>query len=442
MISTLRTSILGLSCATLLGGCSSLDVLGVFDKDEVRLDGDRVAVRKTNAETNTVSSDITIALPRAVSNSEWPQFNGNAARSIGHVASPGSLQQAWRVSAGSGSGGRVVASPIVADGRVYTMDAESTVSALDASSGAEIWSVDLTPDSENAIDGFGGGLAAENGRLYVSSGFGFLAALDAASGAEIWKSFMRAPSRSAPAIAGGRVFAVTRENRIFAFDTETGEADWDSSGLEQTAGILGGAGPAATDEVVVAPYSSGELVAYIASSGRTIWEDDLTGIRGAGGVAALTDVTGDPVIADNVVYAASQAGRLVAIDLRGGERVWTRNISSTQAPYVAGNAVFVVSDGGDLYALDRETGDTAWRVPLGGFEDPDDREEPIVWAGPIAAGNRLLLTSSTERLIAVDPTNGIIVAETSLSDGSSLPPIVANGTIYVLTDDADLLAFR
>jgi len=439
MTSMLRTSILALSCIGLLGGCSAFDF---FEDDEVRLSGERLAVRKASVEAATVSGDIAIVLPPAISNTDWPQFNGNAAHSIGHVASSGSLQQAWRVSAGSGSGGRVVSPPIVADGRLYAMDAASTVSAFDASSGAQIWSVNLTPDTENAIDGFGGGLAAENGRLYVSSGFGFLAALDAGSGAEIWKGVMRAPSRSAPAIANGRVYAVTRENRIFAFDAETGEAVWDESGLEQTAGILGGAGPAATDKVVVAPYSSGELVAYLASSGRPIWEDDLTGIRGAGGLAAMTDVTGDPVIADGVVYAASQAGRLVAIDLRDGDRLWTRSIGGTQAPYVAGNAVFFVDDGGDLYALDRQTGDTAWRVSLGGYRDPTDREEPIVWAGPVAAGNRLLLTSSTGRLIAVDPTNGTILVEAALSDGSSLSPVVANGTIYVLTDDADLIAFR
>ncbi len=439
MISTLRTGILALSCFGLLSGCGAFDL---FEDDEVRLSGERIAVRKTSVEAATVSGDIAIALPPAAANTEWAQFNGNATHSIGHVAASGSLQQVWRVSAGSGSGGRVVSPPVVANGLVYATDAASGVSAHDAASGARVWNVNLTPASENAIDGFGGGLAAANGRLYVSSGFGFLAALDAASGTEIWKGAMRAPSRAAPVVAGGRVFAVTRENRTFAFDSESGEAVWDESGLEQTAGILGGAGPAATDRIVVAPYSSGELVAYLAASGRPIWEDDLTGIRGSGGLAALTDVTGDPVIADGVVYAASQAGRLVAIDLRDGERIWTRNIGGTQAPYVAGNALFLVDDGGDLHALDRATGNTAWRVSLGGYRDPDDREEPIVWAGPVAAGNRLLLTSSTGRLISVDPAKGTILAEAALSDGTTQPPVVANGTIYVLTDDADLLAFR
>jgi outer membrane protein assembly factor BamB len=243
-------------------------------------------------------------------------------------------------------------------------------------------------------------------------------------------------------VIGGRVFAVPRENRTFAFDAATGEQAWDRRGLESTAGILGGAGPAATERVVVSPYSSGELTAYLTTTGRAIWEDDLTGIRGSGGLAALNDVAGDPVIADGTVYAASQSGRLVAIDLRDGDRLWTRNVGGAQAPYVAGNALFFVDETGDLYALDRATGETVWRTPLGAFQDPDDREEAIVWTGPILAGGRLLLSSNTERLISVDPKTGQIVAEADIGDPVSTPPVVAGGTIYVLTDDAELVAYR
>lgn len=440
MSHSLRIGLLGLCSAALLSGCGGFDFFG---NDEVRLPGERIPVRQVRADTAAPSAGaMAVRLPPAVANADWPQMNGNATRSIGHVAASGSLQQVWQASVGTGSGGRIVSPPIVSGGRVYAMDAASTITAVNASSGAMVWSVDLTPDTENAIDGFGGGLAAADGRIYATSGFGFLTALDATSGAEVWRSTLRAPSRAAPSVVGGRVFAVTRDNRVFAFDGTTGQEGWNRQGLEQTAGVLGGAAPAATGRVVVAPYSSGELTAYLAESGRPVWEEDLTGIRGAGGIAALNDVAGDPVIVDGVVYAASQSGRLVAIGLQDGDRLWTRNIGGSQAPYVAGNAVFFVDDSGDLHALDRQSGDTAWRVPLGAFEDPDYREDPIVWAGPVAAGGRLLLTSSTGRLVSVDPATGQIIAEAALPDGASVPPVVAGGTIYVLTDDADLIAFR
>ncbi len=439
-----RVAMAAIFAAPLLSACTT--VSDYFADDEVTLSGERIAVRQQKATTTeavtAATSGITVSIPAAVSNTEWTQLNGGANRAIGHVSASGNLTQAWRTSLGGASGGRIVSPPVVAGGRVYALNTAAGVSAVDAASGTIVWQRDLTPAGENPRDGFGGGLAASGGRIYVSSGFGKLFALDAATGEVAWEGALRSPSRAAPVVSNGRVFAVTRENRIFAFDANSGEALWDQRGLEQTAGFLGGAAPAASGEVVVAPYSSGELNAYLATTGRPIWEEDLTGARGSGGLAALNDVTGDPVISDGTVYASSQSGRLVAVSLRNGERIWTRDLAGSQAPYIAGNALFFVTNTGELLALDRSTGDSAWSMELGAFSDPRSREDAIVWGGPILAGGRLLLVSNTRRMISVDPAQGGILGELSLPGASSTAPVVANGTVYVITDDAALVAYR
>ena len=235
---------------------------------------------------------------------------------------------------------------------------------------------------------------------------------------------------------------ITRDNQIIAVNATSGEEIWREQGLDHIAGILGGAAPAATDSVVVAPFSSGELNAYAASSGRVGWIDDLTGSRGSTGLAALTDVSGDPVISDGTVYAASQSGRFVAVDLRSGERLWTRDIGGVQAPYVAGDTVFLVSGEGTLVAVQKETGDVMWATELGAYEDPDDRDDPIIWAGPVLAGGNLLLTSNLGKLVSVNPANGSVSSEVDLPGGAMNAPIVAGGTVYVLTDNATLAAYR
>ena len=193
---------------------------------------------------------------------------------------------------------------------------------------------------------------------------------------------------------------------------------------------------------MVAPFSSGELNAYLVTNGRPIWVDDLTSARGSTGLAVLNNVAGDPVISEGVVYAASQSGRLVAVDLRSGDRVWTRNIGGVQPPYVAGPYLFFVSGQGDLIAMLKTSGKVIWNRPLGAYRDPEDREEPIIWAGPIAAGGRLLLPSDYGRMVVIDPANGGVVSEIDLPGGASNPPIAAGGTVYVLTDDATLAAYR
>lgn len=437
--------LMGLSGVALLSlaGCGALDF---FSNDEPPLSGTRIPVRSaTQGDVLQIeAANATVALPAAVSNADWPQLNGNAARNIGHVAAGGSLSQVWTASVGSGSSsdGRIVSPPIAAGGRIFTMDAGATVAAHDAGSGARIWSVDLTPQGENTIDGFGGGLAHDAGRVFISNGFGQLHALNAGSGEIVWTAPLGAPSRAAPAVAAGRVFAVTRDNRIVAVDASSGEAIWSEQGLDQVAGMLGGAAPVATTDVVVAPFSSGELNAYAAASGQVGWIDDLTGTRGSRGLAVLNDVSGDPVIVDDIVYAASQSGRLVAVELRSGERVWTQSIGGTQPPYIAGGTVFFVSGEGTLVAMQRDDGDVIWTTELGAWRDPDDREDAITWAGPILAGGRLLLVSNLGNLVSVDPTNGKLIGEVPLPGPATIAPIAAGGTVYVLTDDARLAAYR
>lgn len=437
----IRTTLLSCLLPLALGGCGALNW---FDSEDPPLPGERIAVRKASASSVTVDATAeAIALPAPVANSDWPQSNGGPQRDIGHVAAGTSLSRVWtaNVGEGNGSSGRIVSPPIVAKGRVYALDAGATVTAHDASSGARVWSANLTPENENTIDGFGGGLAYANDRVYVSNGFGNLSALNAASGEVLWATPLGAPSRAAPAISGNRVYAVTRDNRIIAVDATSGEVAWVEQGLDQAAGILGGAAPAAMSEAVIAPFSSGELNAYAAGNGRLAWVEDLTGSRGASGLSVLNDVAGDPVISDGVVYAASQSGRLVAINLRNGERAWTRDVGGVQPPYIAGQYLFFVSGQGELIAMRKDSGDVIWVKSLGDYKD-SEREEPIIWAGPVLAGGRLLLVSDLGRLVSVDPTNGNIVSETDLPGGATNAPVVANGTVYVLTDDATLAAYR
>jgi len=435
----------GLSVASLLAlaSCGSLDF---FSDDEVPLSGTRVSVAGADSRTAIVADPggAAVSVPGAQSNASWPQINGNASRSIGHVAAAASLSRAWSVDvgAGSSSSARIVSPPIVAEGRVFALDAGATVAAHDASSGARIWSLDLTPEGENTIDGFGGGVAYDSGRVFVSNGFGNLHAVSSAGGELVWTAALGAPSRAAPVVSGGRVFAVTRDNQIIAVDASSGEIVWREQGLDQVAGILGGAAPAATDTIVVAPFSSGELNAYSARSGRLGWIDDLTGTRGSTGLAALNDVSGDPVISGGTVYAASQSGRFVAVDVSSGERLWTQNIGGVQPPYVAGDTVFLVSGQGTLVAVQKDSGDILWVAELGEYRDPDDREDPIIWAGPILAGGNLLLTSNLGQLVSVNPASGAVTAQVDLPGPTTNAPIAAGGTVYVLTDDAKLAAYR
>lgn len=418
-----------------LSSCGGNTYLG--SNREAILPGERIAVRTTAPSEATAAQPSVIArqiyVPSAQSNADWTQLNGNSSRNAGHVALGQKPTLAWRAIAGRGASGRVLAGPVVSGGRVFTLDGTSIVTAFDADTGKGLWHIDVTPNGERSADGFGGGLAVEGDTLFMTSGFGNIFAFSVSNGQILWSQSLGAPSRAAPSVYAGRVFAITRDNRIMAFNASTGQLDWEQESLEQAAGILGGGAPAAGDNVVIAPFSSGELGAFSASDGRVLWDDDLSERRRGSRISVFNDVAGDPVIAGGTVYASSQAGRFVANDLKTGDRLWTREIAGNNPPYVVGSTVFIVSNRGKALALDSTTGATIWETDLG---------SDALWAGPVLAGGRLIFSAANKRLVGLDPASGNRVEEFILPEGAIAAPAIAGNTLYVLTDAAQLIALR
>ena len=373
---------------------------------------------------------------------DWPQPGGNPAHAMAHPALPERLTPAWDASIGGGSSRytKVTSQPVIAGGRVFAMDGGVQVSALDAASGKRIWRVDLKP-GELRGNAFGGGPAFWKDRLYVATGYAEVLALDPADGKVIWRKNVPAPVHSPPTVADGRVFAVTVDNELNALSTEDGRRLWAHNGIPETAGLLGGASPAVEGEVVIAPYSSGELFALRVENGRAVWSDSLAASRSANAVAGLADIRGRPVIDRGKVFAVSHSGRMAAIDLRSGDRVWEQQIASSHSPWVVGDHVFVLANDSQLVCLTRDEGKVRWASQLRRYEDEKKKSDPIVWAGPVLGGNRLIVLSSQGEAVFVSPYTGELVGQQMMAPGY-LGPVIADNALYLLSDDANLSAYR
>lgn len=431
----IRFAVLGLVGLGLLSGC------GLFDNKKT-LSGERIPIRSQSA--GNVPLEATRApLPEPRSNAEWTQTNGNSAHNMGHLAGPAAPHSAWTRDAGSGSEeGAITGAPIVLNGTVYTMDAASVLTAFDTGSGAERWHVDLQPEGERGTEGFGGGLAAENGTIYATTGFGEVLAIGAASGEVLWRKSFGAPFRAAPGVLNGLLVAVTRDNVGLGLDATTGDLRWRLQGATVDAGLLGGASPALVGPLAILPYASGELVAVEAASGRRLWSALLSGGRKGAARSAITDVSGDPVVVGPYVIAANQSGRMLAIDARNGNRAWTRNIGSEAPIWAAGDTLFVISDEARLMRLSARDGSTLWEAQLPAFRDPKHHKKAIAYSGPVLVAGQLLFTDSRGNLYAYDAQSGVGRTVGSISGGSVTGPVVAGGTVFVLSDGGTLYAFR
>jgi outer membrane protein assembly factor BamB len=416
-----------------------------FEAKKQPLPGERIPVLAldTQLAPDPALADAPITLPRPEVNKDWPQAGGDPDHLMQHPALPASLVQAWKVSVGEGSSRytRVMAPPVVAQGRVYAMDGGASIGGWSAANGAQLWQDDLRPKGDLG-NAFGGGVAFNTNRLFVATGYGRVAALDPASGKVIWEVKVGAPVHSAPTVAEGRVFVITVENELFALDAKDGKQLWEHVGLPQTASLLGGASAAVEGEVVIAPFSSGELDALEVENGLPLWSDNLASARHVDAVAALADIRGRPVVDGDHVFAASHSGRLAAIDLRSGERAWSHEIGSDYSPWLAGDYLYLLTTDQTLLCLARDGGKVRWLRQLPKYENEKKHENPIEWAGPVLGGDRLILVSSDGWAFSVSPYTGKPLGRQQLPGPAYLEPVIAGNTLYVLTDDAELTAFR
>lgn len=393
----------------------------------------------------SVSDDLgPVTLPTPYVNPVWPQQGAYPTHAVQHLRTDGDLEVLWRQTFGEGSSRdrRLNASPVIADGRLYMIDARGDVSAIDAEDGDRLWSVELRGPTEYDRLAFGGGLAFDDGRIYVHAGYNYLVALDATNGDEVWRTEILVPFHGAPTVADGRIFVASDDNEMLALDAETGSVLWTYQGIVETARLLTAPSPAVLGDVVVAPFASGELVALRVQNGNPIWSDSLTRSSALTALSEINDVAGSPVIVDNTVYAMSHSGALVAINLRSGERVWSQPAGGLHTPWVAGDFLFVVTSEAQVLCLDRHTGAIHWMQELALFEDPRDRKDRIAWAGPMVAGGQVFVASSHGEGVLLNAYDGEIIREYELRDDVYVAPIAANETIYLVTDEARVIALR
>ena len=434
--------------AVMIAAAFAASSCGVFKKGKATTPvlGQRIPVLTGEGDVivDPATTALPMSLPAPVANTDWTQSGGSPNKSMGQLALGSSVARAFTVQAGRGSSltARLASAPIVAGGRVFTIDTLGTVRAFDVRSGAQAWASQTPVVKGNQGELYGGGLAYDQGRIYATNGLGFVSALDERNGGIIWKVRPGGPLRGAPSVANGSIYVISQDNQIYSIKESDGSTNWSQPASLEIAGVFGSASPAVGQGTVVAGFSSGELNAYRYENGRQVWGDALqrTSIRTS--VSTLNDIDADPVIDSGQVIAVGAGGRMVALDLITGQRQWEINIAGIATPWVAGDWIFVATDDAKLICVYRQNGHIRWITQLPQFEKPKSKKGEIDYSGPILAGGRLILTGSNGALIYVVPTTGRFLSQSNIGAPVSLSPVVANSTLFILDDRGRLTAFR
>lgn len=433
--------VVGGLCLMMLSACASwLEV-----PEDPPLPGERISVLllEDSLKPNPEAAQEQIVLPPPSNNAAWPQTGGYANHAMHHIAIAQNPEVLWRSDIGSGGSTRapIVAQPIVADGKIFTLDSDNMVSAYDVVTGDELWARDIAPEHEET-DYISGGLSYDKGRLFIATGFALVYGLNAQNGDVLWTHQTDAPMRAAPTARGNRVFVITLNNQLIAIDGRNGKTLWDYQGISEAAGLLGGASPAVDQGVVVAAFSSGDVIALKVENGAQLWNDNISRLRRSDAISSLSAIRGRPIIDRGRVYVISNADSFVSLDLQTGRRYWSEKISSQETPWIAGDYLFVITPDAQMVALNRLSGQIHWVTTLPRWEDPERREGPLTWSGPILVGDRLIVAGNNEKAYSISPYDGRLLGYVDMPDRITVPPLVANGTLFFLSDDADLVAYR
>ncbi|MCC6863762.1 MAG: PQQ-binding-like beta-propeller repeat protein [Rhodobacteraceae bacterium] len=445
----------------LIGLISALAVLSVFagcDR-EVILSGERFPVRVDLDASMPVKGRPApvapldrvknraepISIPSVVANADWTHRGGN----VRHAGPNGVLsaipQLVWTANIGQGNSrkNRISAAPVVAGGRVFTMDSNAHVQATSVY-GAVIWASDLTANFDRDGGISGGGIAAADGVIYAATGYGELVALRAEDGAVIWRQRLDSPVTGMPAVEDGVVYVVSRDGSGWAVKADTGRVMWTVAGPVGMIGMVGSAGPTVSDTLVLFPFAGGGLLAALKKSGLHAWQTSIAGQRVGRAYAGVTDVTGDAVVHGQRMFVGTASGRMASLDMSNGMRVWTANEGALNPPLVVGGSVFVVNDENRLVRLDAATGEEIWAVDMPYFlkDKAKNRKAIAPMFGPVLAGGRLVVAGGDGQLRLFSPVDGTLVGGAEIPSGAASAPALAGGMLYIVSASGQLHAFR
>ena len=422
--------------------------LSACSESELILDGDRIAIIEAS---NMIAADPAAfaegaGLPDAIDilNAGHPGLS--AGHTGGNVKAALPFKRAWRASIGGfGDSLTELAQPMVAGEQVFTVAPNGTVTAFDIKTGKTNWRVSVEEFTDDPLPGIAGGLAVRGETLFVHAGGRSLAALSVQDGSTIWSISVRLPVRGGPTVIGQEAIAVTDlDGNIFAYSANDGSLFWERTGLPVNTVVYGAPSPAfANGQLAVAGYG-GDISLLDANSGQIIWSDSLAAFSPRTPLQRLGDIRAHPVFDGGLVFAVSQAGQIAAFNARSGLSIWDQPIGGIEMPWVAGKSLFLQTIDGRLYALRRSDGAVRWVADLPGALPKGvvaSKDIPR-YVGPIVVDGKIMVISKSGSLFAFDADTGDGGKTIDVGSDVVTAPQLASGMMFVLSGNGTLTAFE
>jgi len=349
----------------------------------------------------------------------------------------------WTTSVGDGAGDSGVRlRPAFADGVLYACSTDGKIAAIDATSGKTLWSKSSRTkgwfgwgDKKRADALYAGGPMVSGDLLVVGTLDGHVYGINAKDGSPRWESVVNSEVISSPVISGNLVIARTQDGRLYGFDSATGERRWVYD--QDTVPLLSlrGNGPLlVANGVVFYGNDAGKLVALRLDNGEKLWEQTLASGEGRTEIDRLADADGSILLSGTTLFGAAYHGNLSAIDGPSGRPLWGRPFSTFTSLDVTDTAVYGVNDESQVWAFDKNGGSDMWK---------NDSLKYRWLTGPAVLGNYVVVGDLEGYVHFLQTGDGALAARERLSKKAiRAQPLVVGDIVYVEDVKGRIGAYR
>ena len=403
-----RIALLLLGTCLFLGACSDTKKLAPKEGRITLMSEEKIA-----------QSSEKMQLGKVTNVNEWNALGANSQHKIPSV----SLKKAtpdWKAKGAKGrsSADLPLPSPVVVGNTIYILDNQSNIIAKDLKNGQELWRESLETKAQ------GVGLTATKNSIIVLDENGTVASFNN-EGKLQWKKEFKTPFRNYPVLANNSLYLLSSGNDLWVLETKTGKEKWHYKTTETQTLLQGMGSPAVSNDVLVVPFSTGEIIGFGATTGTLLWSQDLVGEKVFSALAQLSQMTASPVIENGIVYLVGHNGKTLAVNLKTGESLWQFPRGGQNTPLISGNALFFLDNQNHLLAINKKSGKLCWEADL----------ENILWKGPFLINNKLVLFSEEKTAIITPSDKKITFIEKGIQ-GSD--PIIIDDGIFFLGDNGSL----
>jgi outer membrane protein assembly factor BamB len=338
------------------------------------------------------------------------------------------IRKLWSASVGAGQGGSYNhLRPVISGDTIYVAGNDGLVLALDKTRGKRQW-------KQNFGLRFSGAVGVGEGILLLGTADGEVLALSAADGVELWRTEVHAEIMAPPQTDGKIVVVQSYDGKLRGLDAADGRELWVYDSNLPVLTLRGTSTPIIYERTAIAGFGNGKVMAFDINTGAIRWEVRVAIAQGRSEIDRIVDIDGGMVLVSGTLFAVSYQGRLAAIDVKAGRKVWQEDASSYVGVDQGFGNIYIAEDTGTISAFRRTGEGIRWQQPALSYRR---LSAPRAIRGFLAVGD---LEGYVHFLSQVD---GHFVGRTKVdSDGVRADMLVEKNVLYVFGNSGKLAALQ